>query len=92
MSKDVQDDLKLAICKIFSVFPEELEYNLPGGIGTKKMEDLLALINSQALELLDRLEDKSERMRETRILDAPEVRAIPLSAIQEETKRYMGEL
>lgn len=35
------------ICKIFDIFPEELEYNLPGGICKEKAMKLLDLINTQ---------------------------------------------
>jgi hypothetical protein len=104
MSKDVRDELK-AILDDFVLFTDKtIGSNEPTELGVflkqcgypsamdRLVTELTDIINSQALELLDRLEDKSERMRETQILDAPEVRAIPLSAIQEETKRYMGEL
>lgn len=40
-------ELRKQICKIFNVFPEELQYNLPGGIGLKKVKELEALIKQQ---------------------------------------------
>lgn len=40
--------LREQICSIFNVFPDELGYDLPGGIGLKKVEQLEALI-SQAV-------------------------------------------
>ena len=53
-----EDELLAQICKIFNVFPDELEYNLPGGIGTGKANELLALIRTEKLKLLAEL-DKS---------------------------------
>lgn len=46
-----QDSELLAkICEIFGVFPEELQYDLPGGIGTKKAEQLVSLIQTSVQE------------------------------------------
>lgn len=46
-----QDSELLAkICEIFGVFPEELQHDLPGGIGTKKAEQLVSLIQTSVQE------------------------------------------
>ena len=41
------DELKKQICDVFGIFPEELEYNLPGGIGTEKMNKLMVVIQAE---------------------------------------------
>ena len=53
-----EDGLLAQICKIFNVFPEELEYNLPGGIGTDKANELLTLIRTEKLKLLAEVRER----------------------------------
>ena len=57
-----------------------------------ELEALIAAHTKQAqLDLLGELEEQFELVRETRILDAPEISAIPLTALQAKRKELEDE-
>lgn len=45
-TKQDTNELRKDICKVFGIFPEELEHNLPGGISLKKCQELETLFAS----------------------------------------------
>jgi len=85
-STDTQDELDnilrtLIIDCQYDWTPESFD---PSGVRMAAKKQIVALINSQALKLLDRLAEKRS------ILTVPEFneKCIPVSALQEERKRY----
>lgn len=46
MSNSEREELIAKICPVFDVFPEEIKYDLKDGIGTKRMNKLLDVIET----------------------------------------------
>lgn len=93
-STDTQDELIELIREInvFRQSPRTQEELVKHNKGTAAIK---ALVKAEALKLLDRLESSSRQFYEKKLDYAPdgdphkvEARAVPLSALQEERKRY----
>lgn len=55
------------------------------------LDEIMLTIDIQINSLLDRLEAQAESMKETRILNAPEVQAVPISAIHQLRQELLKE-
>jgi len=87
---DKQDsELLSKICKIFNVFPEELQYDLPGGIGTKKAQQIITLIQTSVQEAII---SKLENIIDDHYYDQGDLYEFECIYLQDELNKYINQL